>query len=230
MKKIVLITLFLATGLAMGLTAQSLQDNPDYRKSVELKQQSELAFDEGDFKEARRLAEESLEYAARSDEWIAMMLDRYRANSALRRVETQLQSAARVQADVHFPDEYAAGKTLYGEADRFFRGEEFVSSYEKSLEALEVMSVIRYVRSDRTPRPSAYEVRDLPENADCLWNIAGYDFVYGDPWQWKKLYEANRDIMPDSGNPDLIVPGMILTIPPEGDEERTGTWRDGEIG
>jgi nucleoid-associated protein YgaU len=34
--------------------------------------------------------------------------------------------------------------------------------------------------------------------------------VYGDPSQWKKIAEANKDKIP---NPDLIHPGDELTIP-----------------
>jgi nucleoid-associated protein YgaU len=68
-----------------------------------------------------------------------------------------------------------------------------------------------------------YEVKDNPDNPDCLWNIAGYDFVYGDPYQWPRLYEANRDTFPDPDNPDWIEPGQILRIPPIGNEKREGT-------
>ena len=43
---------------------------------------------------------------------------------------------------------------------------------------------------------------------DCLWRIA--DKYYGNPWLWKKIYEANRDRIK---NPDLIYPGWLLKIP-----------------
>lgn len=56
-----------------------------------------------------------------------------------------------------------------------------------------------------------YVVRLIPERRDCLWRIAEYDFIYGNPWQWRKIYDANRDIIDD---PDLIYPGQKLVIPP----------------
>jgi len=34
--------------------------------------------------------------------------------------------------------------------------------------------------------------------------------LYGDANQWKKIFEANKDIIK---NPDLIKPGQILKIP-----------------
>lgn len=56
-----------------------------------------------------------------------------------------------------------------------------------------------------------YVVRLIPKKRDCLWRIAEYDFIYGNPWQWRKIYDANRDIIDD---PDLIYPGQKLVIPP----------------
>ena len=224
-----LFLLILIIGSAMVVSAQSLQDNPDYLKSVELKKQSEIAFDRGDFLEAKRLAEESQVYAGLSDEWITIMLNRYRANSALKRVETQLRFAAGVKAEIHFPDSLASGKTLYEEARQLFQEEEYVLSSGKSLEALEVMSVIEYIKPVVGALAAAYEVRELPGNTDCLWNIAGYKFIYGDPWKWPLIYEANKDIMPEPDNPRLIEPGMVLIIPSADGEVRSGTWKDGEI-
>lgn len=45
---------------------------------------------------------------------------------------------------------------------------------------------------------------------DCLWKIAGFYWIYNDPREWPKIYEANRDKIRD---PDLIYPGQILEIP-----------------
>lgn len=43
---------------------------------------------------------------------------------------------------------------------------------------------------------------------DSLSKIAKQE--YGDANQWRKIYEANREIIK---NPDLIYPGQKLTIP-----------------
>ena len=72
--------------------------------------------------------------------------------------------------------------------------------------------------------PRYYVVRLITDRRDCFWRIAEYDFVYGDPWQWRVLYEANRDKIPDSDNPDWIEPGTILEIPSIAGEHREGTW------
>ncbi len=228
MKKTIILALLLAV-VASVTWGQSLQDNQYYRKMVELKDQSEAAFAEGDYIEARRLAEEAQTYKVRSDEWIQDQLAAYRARGALVRVKDRLNSAAQVKADVKFPDEYAEGKRLYNEAyKQFYTDKDYVKSLETSRKALDVLSVIKYVAPEGG-KPAYYMVRLLPGNTDCLWNIAGYDFIYGDPWQWKKLYEANKEKLPEMDNPHLILPEMLLKIPSLKGEKRSGTWNNGVI-
>lgn len=226
-----LLLLFILITLGTSLFAQSLKDNPDYRKSVEFKRQSEIAFDEGDYLEAKRLAEESQKHAALSDQWIAMMLNRYKANSALRRFEKSLNSAANINGAVNFPEEYAEGKALYEQAYQEYRSESYKDSYETSIKGIEILTVIVYMpREGGGSLPSQYVVRDLPDGKeDCLWNIAAYDFVYSNPLMWDKLYEANKDKLVDKDNPHLIHPGLILDIPTLPGEDRNGTWDMGEI-
>jgi LysM repeat protein len=43
---------------------------------------------------------------------------------------------------------------------------------------------------------------------DCLWTIAQKPSVYNDGSAWPKIWQANR-----IANPDIIHPGMVLTIP-----------------
>lgn len=57
---------------------------------------------------------------------------------------------------------------------------------------------------------NAYTVRLIPERRDCLWRIAEYSETYGDPFQWPKIYSANKDQIKDE---DLIFPGQTLQIP-----------------
>ena len=53
------------------------------------------------------------------------------------------------------------------------------------------------------------------ESRDCLWNIAKK--YYGDPWQWKKIYIANKFQISD---PRKIFPRQILIIPPIDEPEK----------
>ena len=54
--------------------------------------------------------------------------------------------------------------------------------------------------------PSTVEVKP----GDNLWKIAGYWEVYGDRFQWEKLYEANKDQLRD---PNMLKVGQVLVIP-----------------
>ena len=50
------------------------------------------------------------------------------------------------------------------------------------------------------------------EKGDYLSKIAGLSNVFGNPFKWQRLYEANRDVIAD---PNMIYPYMILVIPRE---------------
>lgn len=59
----------------------------------------------------------------------------------------------------------------------------------------------------------SYTVKSWSENKDCLWNIAGNVDIYGDPFSWPRIWQANTNLIK---NPDLIHPGQVLVLPPKG--------------
>jgi nucleoid-associated protein YgaU len=65
----------------------------------------------------------------------------------------------------------------------------------------------------REKKIKGYVVGTWAENRDCLWNIAGRTEIYGDPFQWPKIWQANTDQIK---NPDVIQPGWVLQVPPAG--------------
>jgi len=72
--------------------------------------------------------------------------------------------------------------------------------------------------------PASYTVRAWNVSHDCFWNIAGRPWVYGNPRQWRVLYNANKAKLPDPNNPNVIEPGIVLDIPSLKGELREGTW------
>lgn len=228
MKKIILSAVFLLL-ISSAAWTQSLMDNEYYQKMLELKAQSEQAFENGDYAEAKQLAEEAQSYKEESERWIAVQLAAYRARSALNRLKDRLAQVSAWNAEIHFPEEYAEGKELYEQSfTEFYDDEAYTESLATSNRAMEVLSVITFI-PPVSSLPAYYVVRLLPGNTDCLWNISGYDFIYDNPWEWRRLYDANRDILEEPDNPDLIQPGMKLVIPSLDGEVRSGTWEDGEI-
>ena len=59
------------------------------------------------------------------------------------------------------------------------------------------------------PEPTADGVYLVVEG-DNLWNIAGSDAVYGNPYQWPLIYKANSGQIKDA---DLIYAGQFFDIP-----------------
>ena len=49
-----------------------------------------------------------------------------------------------------------------------------------------------------------YTVRLIPDRRDCLWRIAEYKDIYGDPYQWPRIWRRNRKLIQ---NPDRFFRG-----------------------
>lgn len=45
---------------------------------------------------------------------------------------------------------------------------------------------------------------------ECLWIVAGYEEIYGDPLKWPRLWRGNRHMIED---PDWVLAGWELKIP-----------------
>lgn len=75
-----------------------------------------------------------------------------------------------------------------------------------------------------TVLPQYYVVVRRVPLTDALWRIAGYSYIYNNPIEWYRIYEANRNVLRDPNNPDLILPGQRLIIPSLNGEERSGDY------
>ncbi len=62
--------------------------------------------------------------------------------------------------------------------------------------------------AQNSPAPSSAQTYTVV-SGDCLWNIAKK--FYGDGSMYTAIYNANIDVI--GGNPNLIYPGQVLTIP-----------------
>jgi nucleoid-associated protein YgaU len=126
------------------------------------------------------------------------------------------------------PDLYNEASTLFASAENKFNDEDYENSYNDARRVIVLLEGIdpRFVpRSDADDGTLAayYTVKLNTAVRDCLWRIAGYSYIYGDPQQWRRIYDANKDAFPEPDNPDLIHPGMLLRIPSIRGETRSGT-------
>jgi hypothetical protein len=64
----------------------------------------------------------------------------------------------------------------------------------------------------------------MPGNRNCFWSIAGYSFIYNDPFKWKIIYEANKSKLLKLDNPRLIHVGQLFEIPSIANEKREGIY------
>lgn len=69
-------------------------------------------------------------------------------------------------------------------------------------------SVTSARETGNSPAPSASQTYTVVKG-DCLWNIAKK--FYGSGAKYTTIYNANRGVI--GGNPNLIYPGQVLTIP-----------------
>jgi nucleoid-associated protein YgaU len=112
-----------------------------------------------------------------------------------------------VLADISQEDLLTQAKELF----KLGIAEEEKGNYTKAQEYY--TEALRYVEIYKSfAVQGVYTVRLIPERRDCLWRIAEYDFVYGNPLLWPKIWRRNRKLIQ---NPDLIYPGWQLVIPPQ---------------
>jgi nucleoid-associated protein YgaU len=57
--------------------------------------------------------------------------------------------------------------------------------------------------------PKMYTVK----KGDFLYKISGMEEIYADPLKWKRIWRANKDVIPDFTDPNLIYPDWELIIP-----------------
>jgi len=208
-----------------------IANNEFFLESLRLTRLALETYDYGDYDASAGFAEEAIRFAEMSDEYVSTQL--------IAEAKRLLAWADENNIASRFPNNYNEGKDQYEAAVVYHSDEEWTDSIESSIRSIEIFSafagsqVVTRTASTTTTTsssstasglPRQYTVRTWRVERDCLWNIAGYSWVYGDPWKWRELYEANKSKLPDPNNPDLIEPGMVLDIPSLQGEGRQGMW------
>jgi hypothetical protein len=204
----------------------NLRNNQYYLESVRLTRLAQQSYETGDYDASTQYAEEALRYAQLSDEWVALQLKIKETNDAIAAAKSRLDYADSFGAVNIYPTEYGNATQAYGEAVNYRAGEEWDNAIAA---ARRVLDFLAYIQTPTAPPPkpslpAQYTVRSWAGERDCLWNIAARPWAYGDPQQWRTLYEANRAKLPETTNPDLIEPGIVLDIPSVKGEYREGLW------
>jgi len=220
-KTMLIITLAIVLVL-LGIIAvgESFFDNPDYKKAKELNRMAEKAYEEGEYDKAYEYAEEAKRFAEKADAYASMLVQRNKANSLLYRASKRIEFVKNQGADQAYPAKYSQAVKDYETAKAAYDSEK----YDRSIDfADRVINGLEGI-VPQSPLPKYYRVRLILKRRDCFWRIAGYDFIYKNPWKWSVIYQANKQKLKDPENPHLIFPGQIFLIPSINGEFREGTY------
>lgn len=234
--RVLQVALVLLVLTAVMVQAQSLMDDPRYRELVQeaqrLENQAAEALEEGEYDEAIELSAEAERVSQQAQEYAEQRVAAFRARGLLTLAENRIEVVRSFDGARRYPDRWESANEQFRLAQNQFSGERYQASAESSREVLRILEGIRPAaqaleESQEAPElPRYYVVRLIPERRDCFWRIAEYDFVYGDPTKWRILYEANKQVLQDPDNPDLIQPGQRFRIPSIEGEQRAGVWND----
>ena len=218
MKK--LVTIVLAVLMAASVFAVSYKNNTYQKLADEYTKKAEKAMDAGEYDDAIAYSQEAQKNAELSKAFVARMLAMGEAEDNIKLAKNKIAWAEKIDAPNIFPMAYTAAKENLAYAESAFDAEEWgrANEYAKlSLAALEGVA-------ETTPLPAEYIVRPWAETKDCYWNISGRPYVYNNPLLWENLYQANKSKMPKPEDPNLILPGMKMSIPSLTGEYRSGTY------
>ncbi|MCL2067366.1 MAG: LysM peptidoglycan-binding domain-containing protein [Treponema sp.] len=209
---------------------QSIRNNRYFLESLRLARLAQDTYDYGDYDTSANFAQEAIRYAQLSDEYVALQLKIKEANDAITAAKQRLDWASSSGADRQYPYEYNEAQNYYNTSIAARAEEEWDEAIIAANRVIELLAYITApdATSDRIYLPAQYTVRTWETFRDCLWNIAGRSWAYGDPFKWRLIYDANRSKMPQPENPDLIEPGMILDIPSIQGETRQGMWNSNQ--
>jgi len=164
------------------------------------------------------------EIYSRKDELAALTakLNEYKANnlallthneSVLNQIESILKQAEE-KGKPSEPDTYtvmrgdylwriAAKSDIYGDPYAWSR---IYTSNKDQIKDPDLIFPNQIFRVPRQVGPNEH----LVVRGEFLSKIAGYSNVYGSPFQWQKLYDANKEVVAD---PNVIYPYQVLSVP-----------------
>jgi len=179
---------------------------------------AEGAYADGKYDDAVKYAQDANKYAQMSDDYVSLQMKIKAANDAIAAAQARLDLVKKSKANVKYPAIYGKAEQTFAQALDHRSKEEWDPAKEAALSVITILAGIPDVKA----LPAQYKVKTWVRYKDCLWNIAAKKEIYGDPWKWRVIYNANKNKLPKPGNPNLIEPGTILDIPSIRGEFRSG--------
>lgn len=204
-------------------TVGASRENAYLRQSRRLARLAEDSFSEGDYSASARYADEAAWLAKQSDVYVAITV-------AKRYLDETVASGV----SARFPSEYGEAEDWYEQSKKARDSEEWDIAIDAAYMVTQLLDGLGTPGNSGDSKlssgalPATYTVRPWSVSKDCLWNIAGQPWAYGNPRLWKTLYNANKSKLPDPNNPDILKPGIVLDIPSIKGEIRQGEWETGK--
>lgn len=230
--------------------AASYLDNQYQKLAEAYTVRAEKAFEEGEYDLAVEYTTKAEENAELSRQYVEMMLLRADADTQIRVALNRLVWARSLKADENFPDLYQRSFGLVQQAQAAFSGERYEEAKSLALQSMDALAGLQEMDDERKrleqealaaarakeeeearkaavpagTYPEYYIIHDWKETKDCFWNIAAKPFVYNDPFKWEVLYNANKGVLDNASNPNVIQPEIKIRIPSLAGEVREGTY------
>ncbi len=218
MKKVILLITISLFGYM--IFAISYKNNTYQKLADQYTNEAQRAFDAGEYEKAQDYSQKAVENAQLSEAFIKKMVAKSNADTQMRLAANKLSWAKGIKADKNFPMAYTDGQKNYESSKTNYGNEDYVAAADFAKKVLTALADVREI----TPLPEFYIVRPWLQSKDCFWNISGRPYVYNNPLLWENLFQANKDNIPDSKNPNLILPGMKMKIPSLSGEYREGVY------
>jgi nucleoid-associated protein YgaU len=183
---------------------------------------AENAYADGKYDDAVKYALEANKYAQMSDDYVRQQMKMKDALDAIAAAQARLERVKNTNAHLKYAAIYEKAEQTFTEALNHRSKEEWDPAKDSALAVLTMLSEI----PDTPVLAAQYRVKTWNGAKDCLWNIAGKKEIYGDPWKWRLIYNANKSKFPIPGNPNIIEPGTLLDIPSLKGEYRVGILED----
>jgi nucleoid-associated protein YgaU len=208
------ITLYAAEAEAQPGYTETFLQNPHLAEINRLIALAEQSYAAAKYDEAIQYANEAMRNAQLSDDYVNLQLKIKETNEAIASAEARINRAKQTGADKRHEEAFGGAEQALASAVDFRTREDWDKAKESALRALALL--------DTFPNEPVFPAQYLVTAKDCLWTIAARPEIYGDPFQWRHIYHANKAKMPKTDNPNLIVPGMVLDIPSIKGELRHG--------
>ena len=125
MKKITVLAGLALLFVSVGLFAQDLRNNPDYRRGMELQALARQAYSEGDYEQSTEYSISAQEHFQKAREFADLMALRYTALNLRNRVQERFRYAESIFVPRDYPQEYAAAQTAFQQANNAFEAEDY---------------------------------------------------------------------------------------------------------